>query len=134
MRQQQKRAPYTRLRVASRVALRKITTRGDREGVCGSWDTPIHHVGLLSSVHTPPHLLPILCIYLRISSTSRYFSSMLSLSPSPPFLSSPPTVIPPCRVCHSLDRFPCSSSRIVPFSPFSQGSAGRIRGYLTVFP
>lgn len=48
------------------VALRKITP-GDRGGVCGSWDTPTHYVGLLSSVHTPPHLLPVPCIYLRTS-------------------------------------------------------------------
>lgn len=83
MRQRQKRAltPHTRLRVASRVALRKITTRGDREGVCGSWDTPIHHVGLLSTIHTPPHLL-LFCtsIYVFSSSTGRYF-------PGRPFLS-----------------------------------------------
>lgn len=72
--------PHTRLRVASRVASRKIT-RGDREGVCGSWDTPIHHVGLLGTVRTPPRLL-LFCtsIYVFSSSTGRFF-------PGRPFLS-----------------------------------------------
>lgn len=64
------RAAYTRDGICAacwaRVASRKITP-GDRGGVCGSWDTPTHYVGLLSSVRTPPHLLPVPCIYLRTS-------------------------------------------------------------------
>lgn len=117
--------PHTRLRVATRVAEDNNTR----------W--PRRSMRKLGHTHPPRRVLKLGSHAPASSARSvhlfTYFVEYRQILPRQA-VSLRSTAILSCRVRHSLGRSPGSSSLIVPFSPFPRGSAGRISGYLTVFP